>query len=70
MVTLFEDEFIPDEEIGGMIAEQVAIAEEGMDEVVGYAGVYLSRTNVNAQSLIGNTIVVLCVLKLVPILPF
>ena len=57
MVTLFEDEFIPDEEIGGMIAEQVAIAEEGMDEVVGYAGVYLSRTNVDAQSLIGNTIV-------------
>ncbi len=57
MVTLFEDEFIPDEEIGEMIAEQVAIAEEGMDEVVGYAGVYLSRTNVDAQSLIGNTIV-------------
>lgn len=57
MVTLFEDEFIPDEELGQMIAEQVAIAEKGMDEVVGYAGVYLSRINVDAQSLIGNTIV-------------
>ena len=57
MVTLFEDEFIPDEELGQMIAEQVAIAEKGMDEIIGYAGVYLSRTNVDAQSLMGNTIV-------------
>ncbi|MDD4310350.1 MAG: bifunctional UDP-sugar hydrolase/5'-nucleotidase [Candidatus Cloacimonetes bacterium] len=57
MITLFEDEFIPDEELGSMIAEQVAIAEKGMDEIVGSAGVYLSRTNVDAQSLMGNTIV-------------
>ncbi|MCK9309213.1 MAG: bifunctional metallophosphatase/5'-nucleotidase [Candidatus Cloacimonetes bacterium] len=57
MITLFEDEFIPDEEIGETIAAQVAIAEEGMDEIVGTAGVYLSRTNVDAQSLMGNTIV-------------
>lgn len=57
MITLFEDQFIPDEEIGGTIAAQVAIAEKGMDEIVGSAGVYLSRTNVDAQSLMGNTIV-------------
>lgn len=57
MITLFEDQFIPDEEIAPMIAAQVAVAEKGMDEIVGTAGVYLSRTNVDAQSLMGNTIV-------------
>jgi 2',3'-cyclic-nucleotide 2'-phosphodiesterase (5'-nucleotidase family) len=57
MITLFEDQFIPDPEISEKIAEQVAIAEKGMDEIVGTAGVYLSRTNVDAQSLMGNTIV-------------
>jgi len=57
MITLFEDQFIPDEEISEQIAKQVTIAEKGMDEVVGTAGVYLSRTNVDAQSLMGNTIV-------------
>lgn len=57
MITLFEDQFIPDPELGSKINEQVAIAEKGMDEVIGSAGVYLSRTNVDAQSLMGNTIV-------------
>lgn len=56
MITLFEDQFIPDEEIGATINAQVAIAEKGMDEIIGSAGVYLSRTNVDAQSLMGNTI--------------
>ncbi len=56
MVTLFEDQFIPDPEISQTIAAQVAIAEAGMDEIIGSAGVYLSRTNVDAQSLMGNTI--------------
>lgn len=56
LITLFEDEFIPDTEIAAKIAEQQAIAEEGMDEVVGTAGVHLSRVNVDAQSLMGNTI--------------
>ncbi|HPN39980.1 MAG TPA: 5'-nucleotidase C-terminal domain-containing protein [Candidatus Cloacimonadota bacterium] len=56
MITLFEDQFIPDPEIGHTIAEQVAIAEQGMDEIVGSSAVYLSRTNVDAQSLMGNTI--------------
>lgn len=57
LITLFEDEFVPDPEISKKIAEQQAIAEKGMDEVVGYAGVYLSRINTDAQSLMGNTIV-------------
>ena len=57
MITLFEDQFIPDPELGAKINEQVAVAEKGMDEVIGSAGVYLSRTNVDAQSLMGNTIV-------------
>ncbi|MDD2332727.1 MAG: 5'-nucleotidase, partial [Candidatus Cloacimonetes bacterium] len=57
LVTLFEDQFIPDEVIGKKIEEQVAIAEAGMDEVIGTAGVYLSRVNVDAQSLMGNTVV-------------
>ena len=56
MITLFEDQFIPDPEISQSIEAQVAIAEKGMDEVIGTAGVYLSRTNVDAQSLMGNTI--------------
>ncbi len=56
MITLFEDQFIPDPEISRTIEAQVAIAEEGMDEIIGSAGVYLSRTNVDAQSLMGNTI--------------
>lgn len=57
LVTLFEDQFIPDPEIGGKIAAQVAIAEKGMDEIIGTSSVYLSRVNVDAQSLMGNTVV-------------
>ncbi|MCB5261436.1 MAG: 5'-nucleotidase C-terminal domain-containing protein [Candidatus Cloacimonetes bacterium] len=57
LITLFEDQFIPDPEISEMIEAQVAIAEKGMDEIVGSAGAHLSRTNVDAQSPMGNTIV-------------
>jgi 2',3'-cyclic-nucleotide 2'-phosphodiesterase (5'-nucleotidase family) len=57
MITLFEEEFIPDAEISPIIEEQVAKAEEGMDKVVGYAAVNLTRTNYDAQSLVGNMIV-------------
>ncbi|MGC9362325.1 MAG: bifunctional metallophosphatase/5'-nucleotidase [Candidatus Syntrophosphaera sp.] len=57
MLTLFEDQFIPDPEISEMIEEEVAKAEEGMDEIIGVAGHHLSRTNVDAQSRMGNTIV-------------
>ena len=57
MITLFEDQFIPEPEISKIIEAQVAVAEKGMDEIVGSAGVHLSRTNVDAQSPMGNTIV-------------
>ncbi|HHV37541.1 MAG TPA: multifunctional 2',3'-cyclic-nucleotide 2'-phosphodiesterase/5'-nucleotidase/3'-nucleotidase [Candidatus Cloacimonetes bacterium] len=57
MVTLFEDQFFPDPESSELIEHYVSIAEEGMDEVVGYAGSHLSRTNVDAQSPMGNMIV-------------
>jgi len=56
LVTLFEDQFIPDVELGRTIAAQVAIAEEGMDEIIGEASIHLSRTNIDAQSLMGNTV--------------
>lgn len=56
LITLFEDEFVPDRDIAKKIADQQAIAEKGMDEIIGTAGVYLSRVNVDAQSLMGNTI--------------
>lgn len=56
MITLFEDEFIPDPEISQTIEAEVAVAEKGMDEIIGTSAVYLSRTNVDAQSLMGNTI--------------
>ncbi len=54
LVTLFDDEFLPDEEISKNIKAEQAIAEKGMDEVVGEASVFLSKENVDAQSLIGN----------------
>lgn len=57
MITLFEDQFIPDPDARDLIEGYVSIAEEGMDEVVGYAKSHLSRTNVDAQSPMGNTIV-------------
>lgn len=57
MITLFEDQFIPDPEASELIEAYVEEAEEGMDEVVGHAGVHLSRQNIDAQSPMGNTIV-------------
>jgi hypothetical protein len=44
MLTLFEDQFFPDPEARDLIEGYVAIAEEGMDEVVGYAkAIFLAR---------------------------
>ncbi len=56
MITLFEDQFIPDPEISATIEAEVAIAEKGMDEIIGTSAIHLTRTNVDAQSLMGNTI--------------
>jgi len=57
MITLFEDQFIPDPEVSELIEAYVADAEKGMDEVIGTAGVHLHRENTDAQSPMGNTIV-------------
>jgi len=57
MITLFEDQFIPDPDASELIEGYVEVAEQGMDEVVGFAKNHLSRTNVDAQSPMGNTIV-------------
>ncbi|MCF7792427.1 MAG: bifunctional metallophosphatase/5'-nucleotidase [Candidatus Cloacimonetes bacterium] len=56
LVTLFEDEFIPDPAIADTIAAMQAIAEEGMDEVIGEAAVYLSRSGNGPQNVIGNLV--------------
>jgi 5'-nucleotidase / UDP-sugar diphosphatase len=56
LVTLFEDEFIGDEEIGNRIQEMQDIAEEGMDEIVGESEVYLSRVGNGPQNVIGNLV--------------
>lgn len=56
LVTLFEDEFIPEPTIADTIAAMQAIAEVGMDEVIGEAAVYLSRSGSGTQNLIGNLV--------------
>jgi len=55
MVTMFEDEFIPEHEIAEIIAEQQQLAEVGMDEVIGTATIHLTKDG-DAQSLIGNLV--------------
>ncbi len=56
MITMFEDEFPLDEEINEAIEKNRKIAEAGMDDVIGTAGVHLHRQNVEAQSPMGNTV--------------
>lgn len=55
MVTMFEEEFIPEPEIAATIAEQQQLAEAGMDEVIGTAAIHLTKDG-DAQSLIGNLV--------------
>ncbi len=57
MVTMFEDEYVPDKELGPYIEEMQAVAEEGMDTVIGRAGLHLSRLGSGAQNLMGNVVV-------------
>ncbi|MCL1827707.1 MAG: 5'-nucleotidase C-terminal domain-containing protein, partial [Candidatus Cloacimonetes bacterium] len=54
LVSLFEDEFIPDPDFDKVISARQAEAEKGMDEVIGVAGVHLSRQSVDAQNAMGN----------------
>jgi len=56
LVTVFEDEFIPDTEISKVILEQQIIAEEGMDDPIGKADVHLSKLGSGAQNVIGNMV--------------
>jgi len=56
LVTLFEDEFLPEPEIADSILAMQKRAEVGMDEVIGEAGIYLSRLGTGTQNLIGNLV--------------
>ena len=56
LLTMFEDEFLLDPEINEMIEAEQAIAEKGMDDIIGLTNVNLNRINVDAQSLMGNTV--------------
>jgi len=55
MVTMFEDEFIPEPQIAATIEEQRQLAEKGMDEVIGSTNIHLTKDG-DAQSLIGNMV--------------
>lgn len=54
LVTLFEEQFIPDEKIDKVITDRQAIVEKGMDDIVGTASTFLSRASVDAQNAMGN----------------
>jgi 2',3'-cyclic-nucleotide 2'-phosphodiesterase (5'-nucleotidase family) len=54
LISTFEEEWIPEPEIAEEIARQTAIAEAGMDDVIGVADVYLSRMGSDTQNRIGN----------------
>jgi len=56
LVTMFEDEFIPDEVIGDTILVMQRIAEVGMDEIIGEAKIYISKLGTGTQNLIGNLV--------------
>ncbi|MBN1948752.1 MAG: bifunctional metallophosphatase/5'-nucleotidase [Candidatus Cloacimonetes bacterium] len=56
LITMFEDQFLPDPVIGDTLRKWQAMAEEGMDEVIGEAAIYLSRLGGGAQNLIGNMV--------------
>jgi len=56
LLTLIEEEFLPDPEIADTIAAMQAIAEAGMDNIIGYTADYISRVDSDAQSKIGNLV--------------
>ncbi|MDP8286183.1 MAG: bifunctional UDP-sugar hydrolase/5'-nucleotidase [Candidatus Electryonea clarkiae] len=55
LLALFSEEFIPDPWYKEKIDSMQAVAEAGMDEIVGMAGMHLSRDG-SAQSIIGNLV--------------
>ena len=56
LITVFEDEFIPDEEIAESILDMQKVAEEGMDEIIGEAGMHISKDGSGPQNMIGNLV--------------
>ncbi len=56
LVTMFEDEFIPNEEIADTILVMQKIAEEGMDEIIGEASMNITKIDSGPQNLIGNLV--------------
>ena len=56
LVTMFEDEYIPDEVIGDTILVMQKIAEVGMDEIIGEAGMNITKFGMGTQNLIGNLV--------------
>ncbi len=56
LVTLFEDEFIPDEVIGDTILVMQKIAEVGMDVIIGEASMNITKMGTGTQNLIGNLV--------------
>jgi len=54
LITLFADQFIPDPEFDHVITAQQKAAEKGMDDVIGQAAVFLSRSSIDAQNVMGN----------------
>ncbi len=57
LITLFEDEYIPDPAISDTILAMTREAEKGMDEVIGESAIHLSRDGNGPQNLIGNLVV-------------
>jgi len=55
LITLFEDQWWPDEEMSAVIEEMVAEAESGMDRVIGYASVDLTRGG-DGETRMGNLV--------------
>jgi len=53
---LFEDEFPPDREIADTILVMQKQAEQGMDEVIGFAKLNISKEGQGAQNAIGNLV--------------
>jgi len=56
LITLFEDEFIPDEDIAVKIEKMQNAAEKGMDEVIGDALLNIGKDSRDAQNAIGNLV--------------
>ncbi len=57
LVTLFEDELIPDPVFSDTILAMTAEAEKGMDDVIGQSSIHLSRDGNGPQNLVGNLVV-------------